>query len=212
MKNFVIFILILFLVVAGGILVVQQRGQTRLRQENESLRQQLEPFARLQADAEQLSNRLAQTTAAADTQTAELLKLRTEAATLQKPADQTAVLQGQNQQLSAAVINSPNAPTPEAPAATTVNSVNLGPVLLVNNIPNQFELGGGKTCTLVPMLDKDGFYEIKATFTGKPADGSPEIFHAEITSTPGHIVKLEGGGSRISFTPTVQSDYLQSNP
>ena len=212
MKSFVIFILILFLVVVGGILVVQQRGQTRLRQQNESLRQQLEPLAHLQADAEQLSNRLARTTAAADAQTAELLKLRTEVATLQKHPDQIAVLQSQNQQLSAAVVNSADTLTPKTPAATTVNSVNLGPIVLVNNVPNQFDLGGGRTCTLVPILDKDGYYEIKATFTSKQADGSPEIFSAEITSTPGHIVKLEGGGNRISFTPTVQSDYLQSNP
>lgn len=212
MKNFVIFILILLLVVAGGMVIVQQRGQTQLRLENESLQQQLEPLARLQADAEQLSNRLAQTTTAAEAQTAELLKLRTETATLRKQADQIAQLQSKNQQLSAAVINPPSTQTQDAPTASPVNSVNLGPILLVNNLPNQFDLGGGRTCTLVPTLDKDGYYDIKATFNGKQADGSPEIFHAEITATPGHSVKLEGGGNRITFTPTVQSDYLQSKP
>lgn len=212
MKNVIIFILMLLLVVAGGILLVQQRGQTQLRLENASLRQQGESSSRLQADAEQLSNRLAQVTAAAAAQTAELLKLRTEAAAWRKQADQIAVRQNQNQQLSAAVINTPNPQPQKTQPAPTINAVNLGPILLVNNLPNQFDLGGGRTCTLVPTLDKDGYYDIKATFSGKQADGSPEIFHAEITATPGHSVKLEGGGYSVTFTPTVQSDYLQSNP
>ena len=68
-------ILIALLAAAAAVLVMQQQAQVKLRQENESLRQQLDQLARLQADNEHLSNSLARANTAADGQTTELLKL-----------------------------------------------------------------------------------------------------------------------------------------
>jgi len=203
------------LAAAAVAFVIQQQALVRLRQENESLRQQLDQLARLQADNEQLSNRLAQANAAADARIPELLKLRNEVGMLRKQGSEMADLQRNNQQLNAALASSHNVQPEKVPpaavppmstpdsAAATANVADLGAIQLVNQTPNRFDLGGGKICTLTPTIDADGNYNIKVVFGAQKADGSTENTMTEVTTSPGRTVALEAGGNIISFTPTV---------
>ena len=212
-------ILIALLAAAAAVLVMQQQAQVKLRQENESLRQQLDQLTRLQADNENLSNRLARVNAAADAQTMELLKLRNEVGMLHKQTGEIAELQKKNQQLSAALASSRNAqlvktPPETAPkinapdnvAADTATGPDLGAVQLVNQTPSRFDLGGGKTCTLTPTIDADGNYDIKVVFESKKMNGQAiqiDRTVGEISTAPGHAVALTVGDNSIGFTPTV---------
>jgi hypothetical protein len=206
------------LAAAAVALVIQHQAQVRLRQENESLRQQLDQLARLQAENEQLSNRLAQANTVGEARAAELLKLRNEVGMLRKQGSGMADVQRQNQQLNAAPAKSSNAqletipmaaPKVNAPdnAAATANvpgfAVNLGAIQLVNQTPNRFDLGGGKVCTLTPTIDADGNYSIKLLFAAQKADGSTAISEADVITSPGRAVALEAGGNMIAFTPAV---------
>jgi hypothetical protein len=199
-------------------LVIQGRTHARLRAENESLRQQLDQLARLQADNETLSNRLARATAAADAQTTELLKLRNEVGMLRQQTIAVTDLQKKNQQLNAALASSRNVPPAQPPpepapkinapdnAATVANPTDLGAIQLVNQMPSQFDLGDGKTCTLTPTINADGNYNIKVVWELQKADGQTvrtDRQMAEVTTSPGRAVALEAGGSTIAFTPTV---------
>jgi hypothetical protein len=199
-------------------LVIQGRTQVRLRAENESLRQQLDQLTRLQADNETLSNRLARATAAADAQTTELLKLRNEVGMLRQQTIVVADLQRKNQQLNAVLTSSRNVPPVQPPpeptpktnapdnAATVANPTDLGAIQLVNQTPSQFDLGGGKTCTLTPTISADGNYNIKVFFESQKSDGQTvqtEQHTAEIITSPGRAVRIAVGDSSIGFTPTV---------
>src|ERR1035437_418969 len=210
-------ILIVLLVAAAAALVMQQQAQVKLRQENESLRQQLDQLARMQADNVTISNSLAQAKAAADAQTMELLKLRNEVGMLRKQTIEVAELQKKNQQLSAALASSRNAQlaktSPETPpkinapanaAADTATGPDLGAVQLVNQTSSQFDLGGGKTCTLTPTIKADGTYDIKVVFEAQNADGqTAPLANGRIITSPGHAVRLNAGDNSIGFTPTV---------
>ncbi len=210
-------ILVALLAAAVVGLVMQQQVQVKLRQENESLRQQLDQMARLQADNEQLSNHLARVTAAADAPTTELLKLRNEVGMSRKQTSEIADLQKKNQQLNAALASSRNAqlvnPSPEtAPKINTPANAaeadaaipDLGAVQLVNQIPSRFDLGAGKTCMLVPLIDADGNYDIKVVFESQNADGQPAPpASGRVITAPGHAVRLKVGDNSIGFTPTV---------
>jgi hypothetical protein len=209
-------ILIVLLVAAAAALVMQQQAQVKLRQENESLRQQLDQLARLQADNEHLSNSLARANTAADGQTTELLKLRGEVGMLRKQSIEIADLQKKNQQLSAALASSRNSQlvktpqettpkinAPDNAAADTATGPDLGAVQLVNQTPSRFDLGGGKTCTLTPTIKADGSYDIKVVFDSQKSDGQTEQLTAEIITISGRAVRLNVGDSSIGFTPTV---------
>jgi hypothetical protein len=189
-----------------------------LRAENESLRQQLDQLARLQADNEALSNRLAQAAAATDAQTTELLKLRNEVGMLRQQNTTIADLQKRNQQLNTALAASRNVPTAQPPpepapkpiatdlAAMPANPIDLGAIQLVNQTPSRFELGEGRTCTLTPTIEPDGNYHIKVIFESETMAGQTpqtETTKAEIITAPGRTVTLEAGGNTIAFTPTV---------
>src|ERR1035441_6148841 len=210
-------ILIALLVAATAALVMQQQAQVKLRQENGSLRQQLDQLARLQADNEHLSNSLARANTAADGQTTELLKLRGEVGMLRKQSIEIADLQKKNQQLSTALTSSRNAQLVKTPqettpkinapdnvAADTATGPDLGAVQLVNQTPSRFDLGGGKTCTLTPTIDADGNYNIKVVFEAQNADGqTAPLANGRILTSPGRAVRLNVGDSSIGFTPTV---------
>jgi hypothetical protein len=209
--KFAILIIVLAALVVG--FVVQNQAQVRLRQENESLRQQLDELARLRSDNEQLSNRLAQADAAANAQTTELLKLRNEVGMLRKQSSQIAELQNRNQQLDAALTSSRSAQAAQAAAiavaktnvpAAVANAPNLGAIQLVNQTPSRFDLGGGRTCTLIPTIDTDGNYDIKVVFKSKQAEGQMTTATGEITTAPGRAVVLTvDDRDSIAFTPTV---------
>ena len=210
-------ILIALLVAATAALVMQQQAQVKLRQENGSLRQQLDQLARLQADNEHLSNSLARANAAAEGQTMELLKLRNEVGMLHKQTGEIAELKKKNQQLSAALASSRNSQLVKTPqeitpkinapdnvAADTATGPDLGAVQLVNQTPSRFDLGGGKTCTLTPTIDADGNYDIKVVFESQNADGQiAPLATGRIITSPGHAARLNAGDNSIGFTPTV---------
>ncbi len=90
-------------VVIAGVatpLVIQQ--QSKLRQENESLRKQAEQLAPVQADNERLSNLVAETASSqkvASNQLSELLRLRGEVAGLRSQSDEMKKLAAENQRL-----------------------------------------------------------------------------------------------------------------
>jgi len=210
-------ILIALLVAAAAVLVMQQQAQVKLRQENESLRQQLDQLARLQADNEHLSNSLARANAAADAQTTELLKLRNEVGMLRKQTGEIAELKKKNQQLSTALASSRNSQPVKTPPETTpkinapdnaaadaATGPDLGAVQLVNQTPSRFDLGGGKTCTLTPTIDADGNYDIKVVFESQNADGqTAPLATGRIITSPGRAVRLNVADNSIGFTPTV---------
>ena len=172
---------------------------------------------RLQADNENLSHRLVQATAAADSQTAELIQLRSEVTKFSKQTADMISLQRRNQLLTEALASHRAAPLSQpppamtAPAAPPANAApdaaagpDLGPVQLVNQTPTRFYLGEGKTCTLTPTIDADGNYDIKVAFEVPNADGqatSPTT--GRIVTAPGHPVRLNVGDNSIGFTPTV---------
>ncbi len=209
-------ILTILLLAAAAGLVMQQQARVKLQQENDSLRQQLDQLARLQADNEQLSNRLAQANAAAENQITELLKLRNEVGMLRKQTVQIADLQKKNQQLGDALTASRAAQLAKPPPTTTpqitppANAAtdpaagpDLGAIQLVNQMPKQFDLGGGKVCTLTPTIDADGNYDIKVVFDSKKSNGQTEQLTGEIVTSPGRAVRLSVGDSSIGFAPTV---------
>jgi len=200
-------------------LVIQNQAQARLRAENESLRQHLDQLARLQADNEALSNRLARAADAADAQTTELLKLRNEVGMLRQQNTTIADLQKRNQQLNTALAASRNVPTAQppqpapkpnapdnAPAAdAAANGPDLGAVQLVNQTPSQFDLGDGRTCTLTPTIGADGNYNIKVVFDSQKPNGEMVQTKGEIVTAPGRAVRISVGDSSIGFSPMVIS-------
>ncbi len=88
-------------------LVIQR--ESRLRQENRSLRQQIEQLAPVQAENEHLSNLLAQANNAQtlpNDQMSELLRLRGEVGSLRRQTNELGRLQGENQKLRSSLANS----------------------------------------------------------------------------------------------------------
>jgi len=217
MNKLILTIGVAALAAAGVVILLQNQSQTKLRADNESLRQQLNLLTQLQADNEQLSNRLAQANTAAEKQAQELLKLRNEVGTLRKQSGVITDLQRKNQQLSDALAGSRNPPpvrmpepAPSAAANTGANPpaapaapFDLGTVQLVNETPTRFDLGAGRSCTLTPTIDANGNYNIKVLFETKGPDGQSETDIATINTGPGIGVTLNAGDNSIAFTPTV---------
>ena len=100
-----------FVVLAGAaiLLAVQHQAQLQLRDENKSLRQQLEQMVQLEADNERLSNLVAQATnQLPKEQFMELLKLRGEVGLLRQQTNGLKKLQEQNRQLQVALTSRNN--------------------------------------------------------------------------------------------------------
>lgn len=98
-------------VVAGAatIWTVQHLAELKLREENESLQQQLERMAQLEADNERLSKLVAQANIALpNAQFTELLKLRGEVGLLRQQTNGLQALREQNQQLQTALASKNN--------------------------------------------------------------------------------------------------------
>jgi hypothetical protein len=92
--------------VAGAAIIwaVHHRAQVRLREENDSLRQQLEQLTQIEADNERLSNLVAQANnQLPNEQLMELLKLRGEVGLLRQQTNGLQKLREQNQQLQTAL-------------------------------------------------------------------------------------------------------------
>ena len=113
-----------FLVLVGAAIIwsVQYQAQLQSREENESLRKQLEQMVRLEADNERLSNLVAQANSQLpNEQFMELLKLRGEVGLLRQQTNGLQKLQEQNRQLQVALTsrnNSPNLQATNVPSKT----------------------------------------------------------------------------------------------
>jgi RNA polymerase sigma factor (sigma-70 family) len=90
-------------------LVVQQQARARLREQDQSLRQQSDQAAQLVADNERLSNRLARANGARD-QSADLSKLHAEAESLRKQTNDLAMLREANRRLQQRPETKPKTP------------------------------------------------------------------------------------------------------
>src|ERR1017187_7299319 len=89
---------------AAIIFTVQHQTGLRLREENASLRQQLERMTRLEADNERLSNLVAQAEGPlASKQLMDVLKLRGEVALLRRQTNELQTLRERNRQLQTAL-------------------------------------------------------------------------------------------------------------
>ena len=108
-------------VVTGAVIfgAVQHQAQVQLREENKSLRQQLEQMAQIEADNERLSNLVAQANNhLPNEQFMELLKLRGEVGLLRQQTNGLQKLQEKNQQLQSALTSrniSPNLQATNSP-------------------------------------------------------------------------------------------------
>jgi RNA polymerase sigma factor (sigma-70 family) len=83
-------------------LAIQHQAQIKLREENQSLRQQVDQFAQLTAENERLSNLVAQAkNSFPDDRMSELLRLRGEVGMLRRQTNELGRLQKENQQFHA---------------------------------------------------------------------------------------------------------------
>jgi hypothetical protein len=127
MTNIKILIILVALLAMGALLLMQNQAQSRLRQENEALKQQVQQVEQLTAENEQLSNSLlAAKSSASKDQMDELLRLRGEVGTLRQQAGQVQRLREENLRLQAAAQSKPaqqSQPGEEDPAAMQVRNV-----------------------------------------------------------------------------------------
>src|SRR5215469_3567764 len=102
MTKFKILIILVSLLAMGALLLMQDQAQSKLRQENEALKQQVQRVDQLTAENERLSNEVAQAkTSVSKGQMDELLKLRGEVGTLRQQAEQGERLREENLKLLA---------------------------------------------------------------------------------------------------------------
>jgi hypothetical protein len=114
--------------IAGGavatLLWMQHRSLIQLREDNVSLRQQVEQLAALAADNERLSNLLAKATSGpAPEQVSELLKLRGEVGSLKRELADAA--RKQSSQAAAARQQAPSVPAPAVDAMEQQNEMSI---------------------------------------------------------------------------------------
>jgi hypothetical protein len=109
MTNLKLIIGVVVVSAAAIVCTVQHQTGLRLREENASLRQQLERMTRLEADNEQLSNLVMQAQSPlANKQLLELMKLRAEVGVLRQQTNELQILRGQNRQLRSALASKDN--------------------------------------------------------------------------------------------------------
>ena len=95
----------------AGLLIMQQQSVVRLREENQSLRQQQIQMAQLAAENERLSNSVSQAGTSeplSQDQIHELLRLRGEVGTLRQNTKELARVQEENRELRARPVVDPN--------------------------------------------------------------------------------------------------------
>lgn len=79
----------------------------------------------------------------------------------------------------------------------------LGVVDLAPGVAREFDLGGGKTCTMTASHSQDAIL-VDIAIEGKGVDGS--ILRQRmpgVQSLPGHKCVVSMGGAAVSFTPTL---------
>jgi predicted nuclease with TOPRIM domain len=217
------FIILGIIIVAGATtLVVQHKALIALREENESLRKQLEQIDTLKTENESLSNLLAQANASINEPSDELLKLRGEVGTLRNQMDDlakelrtetnaVAELRRKNLQLFSAlpIIHSPLFHNDVDKNGNAVP--NLGAVEFVNQVPVRFDLGSGSDCVIFPTLvdssgnptsDGTGDFDLAITFESVGTDGQIKRGAARVITSPGHPVQMTSGDFSIALNPT----------
>jgi hypothetical protein len=208
------FIILGIIIVAGATtLVVQHKALIALREENESLRKQLEQIDTLKTENESLS---------INEPSDELLKLRGEVGTLRNQMDDlakelrtetnaVAELRRKNLQLFSAlpIIHSPLFHNDVDKNGNAVP--NLGAVEFVNQVPVRFDLGSGSDCVIFPTLvdssgnptsDGTGDFDLAITFESVGTDGQIKRGAARVITSPGHPVQMTSGDFSIALNPT----------
>lgn len=119
MKIFKLSAAIIVVVAATIFCMVQHQIQVRLREENESLRRQLDRMVQLETDNQRLSNLLAKADSPlASQQLAELLKLRGKVGMLRQQTNDLQKLREQNEQLRAALRTGNETPKSQSTTST----------------------------------------------------------------------------------------------
>jgi len=132
MNKLKIAIIALSLAGLAALLLLQNQAQLKLRQENDSLRQQSAQVADLIAENERLSNQVAQATSSKSAEQKELSKLRREAAALRAQTNELAKLRSENASLRQAPAQ-PTAQPPPAPSDPTEAQQRAAAIVKMND-------------------------------------------------------------------------------
>jgi seryl-tRNA synthetase len=203
----------------GGLLAIQQRDLTRLRNENAELRSQIAQITSLQERNETLTQQVKSATAAAGANESELLRLRGQASKLQALQRENTQLKLKSQQLAAQLQQSQAAAVPTGQGQVTAVSetakanarsaregaTDLGPLDLQSGIPVHFDLGGGTNCTVTPTALSDGnnMMDIKVGVTN--SDGSfSDLGTSRLTARPGQHCSISVGDRMIALAVTLK--------
>jgi prepilin-type processing-associated H-X9-DG protein len=124
MTKLKILIILISLLAMGALLLMQDQAQSKLRQENDTLKQQVQKVDQLKAENERLSNEVAQAKSSASKgQMDELLKLRGEVGTLRQQAAQAERLREELQAAAQAKSAQQSQSGEEDPVAAQIRSV-----------------------------------------------------------------------------------------
>ncbi len=179
------------LVIAGAAttLVIQRQSQVGLREENESLRQQI---AQLQSDLESLSNQTAQANSAqriSKEQLSELLKLRGAVGMLRQQTNEVGKLRGENRQLRTQLAGHANLPGAESPLPAAAPASGAAPFQLrlvldeanenAEPMTNNVKAADGNTAPETLYVQKAPLMDYTAISSANvltdPSSGAPQI-------------------------------------
>jgi hypothetical protein len=88
--------------------------------------------------------------------------------------------------------------------AAPPNMTDLGAVELAPQMPKQFSLGAGKSCTLVGKQLPDGI-EVKLVVVATNADGTVQRSQGQIETLPGRQCAISIGDTMVELTPTLKT-------
>jgi len=177
--------------------LVQNQSAAKVREENQSLRQQVDQVAQLEADNQRLSNVVVQANAAQvlpPDQLRELLKLRGEVGALRQQGEELIRLQQENRRLSAQpTVAQKQAPVPGQPMLTTEEIASV----CINHL-RQID-GASQQCALENKLSASDVLteeQILPYLRGKEAFRCPSggtytfgsLTNMPICSIPGHAI------------------------
>ena len=88
--------------------------------------------------------------------------------------------------------------------AAPPDMTDLGAVELAPQIPKQFSLGAGKSCTLVGKQLSDGI-EVKLVVVATNANGTVQRSQGQIETLPGRQCAISIGDTMVELTPTLKT-------
>jgi len=89
-------------------------------------------------------------------------------------------------------------------AAAPPNMTDLGTIELAPQIPKQFSLGAGKSCTLVGKQLPNGI-EVKLVIVATNANGAVWRSQGQIDTLPGRQCAISMGDTMVELTPTLKT-------